>query len=413
MLSVRNLSDCRSCAGERIDYVGEMRSSPLGDAFQRSQKKAKNLQTLSLPLGVCRVCALLQLKIEVEPGDIYGDYLYTTQTTPALSQFYAQLASGLIRDLGLEESELVVDIGSNDGSGLAPFHAAGMSVTGVEPAPRPALIARKRGIPTIQDFLTTETRDRILSELGPAKLITANFMMANVSAPSEMLTMMASMLSSDGVISIITGYHPDQFSVNMFEYVNHDHLSYFTVTSFDSMAEACGLTITRATRLEHKGGSIHFILVPSGSTHCPLDSSVTQLKQREKWLDVNDPIFFQSFLQRVTSAKSQFWDLVQSIGTPTLSGIGASISTTHLLYEFEMGELIDELFDDDPTKVGLFSPGFGIEVRSLSEICARKAESVLLLAWQHSEALIGRLQTEGFAGRIILPLPSPKVLTIP
>lgn len=413
MHSVRDRFDCRSCAAGNLDYVGEMRRSPLGDAFRPLQEQAMNQPSFRLPLGICRVCALLQLTIDVDPGDIYGDYLYTTQTTPALSQFYAQLASALIRDLDLEESKLVIDIGSNDGSGLAPFHAAGMSVTGVEPAPRPALIARERGIPTIQDFLTTETRDQILSKLGPAKLITANFMLANVSEPSEMLSLMASILSSDGVISVITGYHPDQFSVNMFEYVNHDHLSYFTVASFNEMAEACGLTIARATRLEHKGGSIHFLLVPSGSTHCPSDGSVTQLKQREKWLDVNDPIFFQSFLQRVNSAKSQFWDLVRSIGTPTFSGIGASISTTHLLHEFEMGELVEEFFDDDPAKVGLFSPGFGIQVRSLSEIHARKAESVLLLAWQHSAALIGRLQTEGLVGKVILPLPSPKVLSLP
>ena len=27
------------------------------------------------------------------------------------------------------------------------------------------------------------------------------------------------------VFSVVTGYHPDQFAVNMFEYINHDHLS--------------------------------------------------------------------------------------------------------------------------------------------------------------------------------------------
>ena len=62
---------------------------------------------------------------------------------------------------------------------------------------------------------------------------------------------MRAMLAPDGVISVVTGYHPDQFAVNMFDYINHDHLSYFSVSSAVQLAETSGLGITGAESVGH------------------------------------------------------------------------------------------------------------------------------------------------------------------
>ena len=49
-----------------------------------------------------------------------------------MPDFYARIAGDLCRKLELAEGELVVDFGSNDGSGLVPFKNLGMEVVGIE-----------------------------------------------------------------------------------------------------------------------------------------------------------------------------------------------------------------------------------------------------------------------------------------
>jgi hypothetical protein len=92
-----------------------------------------------------------------------------------------------------------------------------------------------------------------------------------------------------------------------------------------------------------------------------------------------------------------------------VAGVGASISTTHLLHQFGIGSRVTRLFDDDANKIGRFSPGLGIEVSSLKDLGRGEWQAGLLLAWQHSDVLLSRMHNVGFAGSVIVPLPNPQV----
>jgi hypothetical protein len=93
-------------------------------------------------------------------------------------------------------------------------------------------------------------------------------------------------------------------------------------------------------------------------------------------------------------------------------GIGASISTTSLLYNFEIGKYFDRLCDDDPRKIGRFSPGFGIEVDSLDNLEPNYSSIAVVLAWQHTEKIISRLRELHFPGLILIPMPEIKLFRL-
>ena len=404
--------ECRACNDHDIERIWRLEDSPYGDLFRSSKEEGVKVSKMTLTLAICRSCSLLQLLEEVDAGQIYADYLYLTEVTVGLSFFYSRLAENLVRTLGLGVGELIVDVGSNDGSGLVPFKDAGLTVVGIEPALGPSQVAEARGIPTVRGFLDSNSRDQVVSNYGLARLICANAVMANVDDPRGFLDTIGSMLAPDGIVSVVTGYHPDQFAVNMFDYINHDHLSYFTVKSMAALADSSGLRLLSASRVEHKGGSIHFLMSRKDDLSREADGSIAKLLQREEWLAANTAHPTTSLASRLTHVMEQTANLINILGNEKIPGIGASISTTHLLHQFKLGDRISSLFDDDPRKIGLYSPGFGIEVRPLSELREASGSAVILLSWQHSAVLVDRLRQIGFHGQVILPLPNPKIISV-
>jgi len=402
---------CRACGASPLRLAWDLAPSPYGDRFMQSREEATGLRPIGLTLAMCDQCSLLQLVQDVDAIEVYSDYLYHSSVTVGLAAYYERLARSLVAELKIEPGSLVVDVGSNDGTGLLPFRDAGMRVAGIEPSNGPARAATSRGVPTVNSFLDDESVATVRTEHGSASLVCANYVAANVPDPVAFLRLMCSLLAPGGAVSIVTGYHPDQFSVNMFEYVNHDHLTYITVRSAARLAELAGLRLVSARRVEHKGGSIH-LLFRQEADGVAADESVAQLQQRETWMGIESPTYFGETSGRVDTAGAAVRGLLQQLGRGRLAGVGASISTTHLLHQFSIGHLVTRLFDDDPNKTGRYSPGFGIEVSRLDDLGGSGWDAVMLLAWQHSTKLRKRVRETGFRGTVLVPLPQPLLFDI-
>jgi SAM-dependent methyltransferase len=377
----------------------------------RSREAATGLRPIGLTLATCNRCSLLQLVQDVDAIEVYSDYLYHSSVTVGLASYYARLSHSLIAELAIGKGSLIVDVGSNDGSGLVPFRDAGMRVAGIEPSNGPAHAAIARGLPTVNSFLNDESVGAVRATHGSASLVSANYVAANVPDPVGFLRLMRSLLAPGGAISIVTGYHPDQFAVNMFEYVNHDHLTYMAVNSAARLADLAGLRLVSARRVEHKGGSVHLLLRPQ-EANAAADESVAQLQQREAWMGIDSHAYFAETSGRVEAAGAAVRSLLQQWGGTRIAGVGASISTTHLLHQFSIGHLIARLFDDDPNKLGRYSPGFGIEVSQLDDLGRGDWDVAVLLAWQHSTKLLTRIRETGFRGKVLVPLPHPELVDV-
>jgi hypothetical protein len=198
----------------------------------------------------------------------------------------------------------------------------------------------------------------------------------------------------------------------MFEYINHDHLTYLTVESFGNLCAVLGLKIIDVNKSEHKGGSIQFVVSKNSSTF-KIQSSVGQHQQREIWLGANTKEFTKTLELEINKISVRLNQMLQRVKTKDLYGIGASISTTYLCNQFGLNSMITKIFDDDVKKIGLFAPGTGKCVEALSCLPNTSESVAIILAWQHSEKLIQRLKELKYRGHVILPLPNPRLLIEP
>src|SRR5688500_1178417 len=121
----------------------------------------------------CPRCELVQLGLVVDPNILFPpEYPYTSGTTKILCENFAELYREVMATYPIAKEDLVVDIGSNDGTLLGNFKDGGHRVLGIEPTDA-GKIAQKKGITTMTSFFTGEAAKAAIKKYGKAKIITA------------------------------------------------------------------------------------------------------------------------------------------------------------------------------------------------------------------------------------------------
>src|SRR3989442_7324926 len=128
----------------------------------------------------CPESHLVQLGLVVDPHILFhSDYPYTSGSTRVLRGNFANLHNEVDALVGLKADELVVDIGSNDGTLLDNFLEGRHRVLGIEPTQKGEAV-RARGIPTPTAFFNRGSVAPAKAQYGRAKVVTAAKVVAHM-----------------------------------------------------------------------------------------------------------------------------------------------------------------------------------------------------------------------------------------
>ena len=395
---------CPICSSDSWEIVLPLAPTPLGDRLSETRERACALPKYALDLALCKQCGHAFLPLVVSPEESYNDYFFETSDSPGLSDSMKRLAEQLWQEVTKSKPRYVLDIGSNDGTWLRHFKNFGAKVLGIEPSPRHASVASESGIETINGYFTKSSSAKIAEKYGAPSLITANFVTANVPDLDDFFQAIADLSDNETTIAILTGYHPDQFRVNMFDFIYHEHVSYFTCQDFTNLGEKYGLVLIDAQRIGLKGGSLRAIFRKE-TAHGSINGEVGRLVQFENWLNVCSANWFSDVHQQIKQAQQQTHNLLDQVGATRIVGYGVSHSVTTLIYQFGLDNRIEVLTDDNSRRQNKFAPGSGLSVISPQKIIEDGFDTVIIMAWQHDTLIIKRLKEIGFSGSIIQPLP--------
>ena len=404
---IRHDRQCRLCGSESITTVFRLTRTPPGDHFVCLEKKNAVQQEFLLDLALCRGCGYVHLPYVLDPTFSYADYTYLTKVSQRLAKQYDSYADDLIRSYSISRGTLVVDIGSNDGTMLEGFQRKGMRVLGVEPAEAIAQVANSAGVPTIGSFFDGNAVSTILSEYGPVSVVSANYVYANVDDLICFTRDVARCMAPDGLFVVQTGYHPEQMKIKMFDYIYHEHFSYFTVRVLKSLLTKCGLELIDVKKTPEKGGSIRAIgQLATGPRQ--VQPSVDQMIQEEQDARMSDGETYRLFALEIGRARERTRELLheRKRSGKRIVGYGASHSTTTLTYHFGLAEFMEYLVDDNPLKHGMFSPGNHLPVHPSSKLYEDRPDCALVLAWQYQDRIMESNQHYcECGGEFIVPLP--------
>ena len=376
--------DCRGCRGRDLDMVFSMRPSPIGDAYVTLDRVGESQPSYPIDLYMCRACGLAQLLDVIDPEVLYGDYIYVTESSPGLKEHFRSYAEAVGSRCRLNHGDLVIDLGSNDGTLLQAFKALGRRVLGIEPAAHIAAQATARGVTTLARFFNAEFAKEIATDHGRAKLITANNVFANIDDLGSWVDGINEVLSEDGVFVFESFYLADWVNNLVFDFLYHEHLTAFSVKPVQALFHRVGMELTAVERVSTKGGSLRYFIQRLGG---PLrkDGSVEKMLAQEESAGLYQKEIFLRFTEEINTLKNdtrRFLEKAKSEGK-SIAGFGASITCTTLIHHFELAEYIDYLVDDNPAKQGRFSPGHHLPVLSPSVLDQRKPDYVIVLAWRY------------------------------
>lgn len=407
MIATGETRVCPVCSSAHNDEVFALNPTPLGDALCGSKTEALGLPRYPLSLVMCEACSHVFVPKVVPPRESYSNYFFSSSKSPGLSDVMEAMARDLWSVSAGKIGELVVDLGSNDGTFLAAFKALGATVQGVEPSDRQSLIANSIGIPTLNEYFDHTVVDWIRSEIGNPHIITIHNVLANLPDPGRFLKDVRMLASPDTLISVVTGYHPDQFAVNMIDYVYHEHLSHFTATDFRALAANSGLDVVGVRRIPLKGGSLQLFLRPSlGVEHH--SSDFMNLLAWETWRSIRSRVFFQELRGRLDANGTWLDEFLSTNDAEKVYGYGCSHSVTTLMYLFSLAPALAGLVDDNQDRQGLYAPGTGLEILG-PEVLRDTNHSVLILAWQHDWRIMNQLRDLNHNGLIAQFMPHPTI----
>jgi hypothetical protein len=363
-------------------------------------------------LLVCPRCHLAQLGYVVDPDILFPpEYPYTSGSTQILRENFAELHRETDSLLGLAPDELVVDIGSNDGTLLSSFLADGHRVLGIEPT-RTGEIARERGIETITAFFGTETAERVRASHGRASLVTAANVFAHIPDVHGVVDAIASLLTDDGVFVSESGYLRDLAEQLQYDTIYHEHLRYYSLTSLHALLEQHGFRIFHAKRIPTHGGSIRVYATRAAGVD--VDPTVAELLEEERAAGLVDESWVASFRERVTQSKLDLYRLLWELKADgaRVYGIGAPSRASTLISYVGLDDGIVECVLEiaGSRKIDKYMPGTAIPVLEESKLYEDQPEYALLLSWHIADELVANLRRKGYRGRFVVPLPVPVVI---
>jgi SAM-dependent methyltransferase len=404
---------CRLCGGRHLTCILALPPTPPANAFVSAEKSGDEQTCFPLDVFFCEDCAHLQLVEVVNPEILFRDYIYVSGTSPSFVKHFQAYAEDCIARFTPPVSGLAIDIGSNDGSLLQFFKAAGMTVLGIDPARKIAAEATARGLETWPQFLDAKVVARILDERGPASIVTANNVFAHVDDLIGLTECIRDLLAPDGIFIFEVSYAADVHANVLFDTIYHEHLDYHTVAPLVPFFAARGLELFAARRVNTHGGSLRGYVQRAGAQQ-KLDGSVVALVADERSRDLDKVSGWTKFADRIDSLGKEFKAVLDKLKADgnRIAAFGAPAKATTLMYRFGLDKTtIDYVADDSPLKQGLFTPGKHVPVVAPSYIAEVWPDYLVILAWNFADAIIANNQEYlNKGGHFIVPLPELRIV---
>src|ERR1700716_1367018 len=356
----------------------------------------------------CAKCDLVQLGLAVDPTIIFPpESPYTSGTTKLLRDNFAELHAEASAMLKLGPQDLVIDIGSNDGTLLSNFK--NHRVLGIEPT-EVGKIAASRGIPTLQRYFSPETAAEVRREHGPARVVTAANCFAHIEDVHAIVAGILDLLGPDGVFISESHYLVGLMDRLQYDTIYHEHLRYYSLSSLAHLLEMHGLEVFHARAIPTHGGSIRVYAARKGTR--PVERSVESYIAAERQALTSSRL--EAFRRGVVTSKLKLYRLLDDVirHGARIYGIGApSRAVTMVNYVGLDDGIVSTILEIKGShKIGKYMPGTLIPVVDEEQLFADQPDYALLFSWHIADELVPKLRDRGYRGRFIVPLPEARLV---
>ena len=420
---IKDLEKCKICGSTDLTKVLSLNEQYLSPTFVKTNKN-NNLAKIKSPLTLLlcdkkkneKNCGLLQLKEITEPDLLYKQYFYRTATNDTMRKDLYDLVNEVLSIANPKADDIIVDIGANDCT-MLNFYDDKFRLVAFEPAENIKFFNTEKNIKVINNYFNFKNFKENYSN-EKAKIITSCAMFYDLEDPIKFVADIEKILHDDGVWCCQISYLDSMIRNNNFYDICHEHLSYYSIESFEFLINKLNLKLFYAETNDVNGGSIRLFVCKKESTLYDKKEyfeKLNLLKNREKELKLTDSETFLNFGETIEDLKSKTVKFVTSIlkEKKVVLGLGASTKGNIILQHFGLTkDRIPFISERNPEKTGLRCLGSDIEL--ISEEQARKInpEAFIVLPWNFKKEIVEREKEYlNKGGKLMFVMPYPHVIT--
>jgi SAM-dependent methyltransferase len=402
---------CRVCSGENVGVVLDLGEQPHCNTLIPPEHAHEAEPVYPLRLCFCHDCTTAQIDHTVPKETMFSWYPYVSGTTQTLRDHFDDSAGRLIERLQLGKEDMVVDIGSNDGTWLKAFARRGVGGVGVEPAENVVSLARADGVETLHRFFDASTARDILDRFGAPSLVTAAgvfFHLEELQSATEGAAILCEAGASFCIQAIYLG---EMLSKNHFDNIYHEHLTYWSLTSISHLLDLHGLEVFDVSLLPIHGGTMEYLVGRKGVN--AIEKSVSKLRQEEIAADFGKIDTYRAFAERVWGIRTRLLAILEAYKSAgkTVYAFGAPAKGATMLNSFGIDTaFLDCATERNPLKFDQLMPGSRLPI--VNEETVEPPDAYLVLPWNFLGEFLSRNREYIMGGgAFIVPLPEPHVIT--
>jgi len=400
------INACRICNSHELDSILHLGNQCFTGIFPKDPHES--LASAPLEIIKCARCGLVQLHHNFEPSMLYGPtYGYRSGLNKSMVEHLRGKAAQLQKMCPLQPGDLVLDIGSNDGTSLG-FYPAEMTRAGFDPSAEKFRKYYQPGVQLVVDFFSASTFQRQFGT-RKANIISSIAMFYDLPSPPAFVEQVRDVLAPEGIWHLEQSYLPLMLKVNAYDTICHEHLEYYALKQIKWLTDQFALKIIDVQLNDSNGGSFAVTVAHKKSAFPEATALIEKYLREEADFGLDSGTGFEPFKQRVRRHREELPAKLQEIQRAGKMALGYGASTKGnvvLQYCGITTELLPAILEVNPDKFGCRTPGTNIPIISEAEGHARNPDFLMILPWHFKANVMQRESAyRQRGGKLLFPLP--------
>ena len=406
---------CMNCQSELPDdllIVGNQYPSAI-----YSSGKEKDIEKTSLNITQCsnKECRLVQLSNKYNLQQVFENYPYESATTISMIKILKDIVDAAKKWRKLDKSDIVLDIGGNDGTLLNLIGTKVKSLVNIDASNILPRVDKENYI-----HIRSRFNSKIYKDLGlpNPKIIFSIAMFYHLDDPNSFVKSVHEIMDDDSIWIVQMTYLGSMIENNIIDNVVHEHVAYYSLKSFQFLIDRNGLKIEEAEIVNSYGGSLRVYISKKTKKSDTFQkrNNYNLIEKYEKNTKLNDQETIIKFNDRIQAVKIILQNYLK-LGNQMYGkiwGFGASTKGNMLLQYIETSnQEIEYILDNNKSKIGTITLGTEIPIIDEQENLYIMPKIIFILPYYYSEAFIQLFKMKKITNKIIIkPLPFPSLIEI-